>query len=118
MDHHRKSRQAALEFERADSLQPGNMDILHDLGRAYFLSGQLSKAEEKLNQALLLQPDSADTLYWLAQTAAGMQKEIDALERLVRARNLAPNNTDILFLMAQLSIKQSFFEDAISVLND
>jgi tetratricopeptide (TPR) repeat protein len=110
---HRQYRRAAFEFEKADALQPGNVDILNDLGRAYFLSGQLSKAQEVLNQALALRSDSADTLYWLAQTAAATQKEVDALELLVRARKIAPNNTDILFLMAQLSMKQSFFEDAL-----
>ncbi len=115
---HRQYRQAAYEFEKADALEPGNFDILHDLGHAYLLSGQLAKAQETFNQALRLQPDSADTLYLLAETAAGMHKEVDALELLVRARKIAPSNTNILFLMAQLSMKQSFFEDAIEVLND
>ena len=114
---HRQFREAAYEFEKADALQPGNFDILHDLGQAYLLSGQLSKAQEALSQALRLELDSADTLYLLAETAAGMQKEVDALELLVRARKLAPNNTNILFLMAQLSMKQSFFEDAIELLH-
>src|SRR5260370_741559 len=115
---HRQYRQAAYEFEKADALEPGNFDILHDLGHAYVVSGQLAKAQETFNQALRLQPDSADTLYLLAETAAGMHKEVDALELLVRARKIAPSNTNILFLMAQLSMKQSFFEDAIEVLND
>ena len=115
---HRQYREAAYEFEKADALQPGNFDILHDLGEAYLLSGQLPKAQESLNQAMRLQPDSADTLYLLAETAARMQKEVDALELLVRARKLAPNNTNILFLMAQLSMKQSFFEDAIQLLHE
>ena len=115
---HRQYRQAAYEFEQADALQPGNFDILHDLGQAYFLSGELSKAQETLNQALRLQPDSADTLYLLAETAAGLHKEVDALDLLVRARKIAPSNTNILFLMAELSMKQSFFEDAIEVLNE
>jgi len=112
---HRKYRESAYEFEKADALQPGDFDILHDLGEAYLLSGQLPKAQESLNQALRSNPDSADTLYLLAQTSAGMHKEVDALELLVRARKVAPNNTNILFLMAQLSMKQSFFEDAIEV---
>src|SRR5207302_7395162 len=115
---HQQYPQAAYEFEKADALAPGNFDILRDLGHAYFLTGQLAKAEESLNQALRLNPESADTLYLLAQTAAGMNREVDALELLVRARKTAPNNTNILFLMAQLSMKQSFFEDAIEVLND
>jgi tetratricopeptide (TPR) repeat protein len=115
---HRQYQQAAYEFEQADALQPGNFDILHDLGQAYLLTGKLSKAQEILNQALRLQPDSADTLYLLAETAAGMQKEVDALELLVRARKIAPENTNIVFLMAQLSMKQSFFDDAIELLNE
>lgn len=115
---HTQYREAAYEFERADALRPGNFDILHDLGEAYLLSGQLPKAQESLNQALRLQPDSADTLYLLAETAAGMHNEVEALELLVRARKIAPENTNILFLMAQLSMKQSFFEDAIELLNE
>ena len=114
--HHQYS-QAAYEFELADALEPGNFDILHDLGKAYLLSGQYSKAQDRLNQAVGLKPDSADTLYLLAQTAASMQKEVDALELLVRAHTIAPTNTDVIFLMAQLSMKQSFFEDAIDLLN-
>ncbi len=110
---HRQYRESAYEFEKADALQPGDFDILHDLGEAYLLSGQLPKAQESLNQALRSKPDSADTLYLLAETSAGMHREVDALELLVRARKVAPNNTNILFLMAQLSMKQSFFEDAI-----
>jgi len=110
--------QASHEFEQADALEPGNFDILHDLGQAYFLNGQLPKAQDTLNQALRLQPDSAETLHLLAETAAGMQSEVEALELLVRARSLAPNNTNILLLMAQLSMKQSFFEDAIELLNE
>jgi tetratricopeptide (TPR) repeat protein len=115
---HRQYRGSAYEFEKADALQPGDFDILHDLGKAYLLSGQLPKAQENLNQALRLKPDSADTLYLLAETSAGMHREVDALELLVRARKVVPNNTNILFLMAQLSMKQSFFEDAIEVLNE
>ena len=114
----RQYREAAHEFEKADALQPANFDILHDLGEAYFLSGQLAKAEESLNEALRLQPDSAETLYLLAETAAGNGKEVDALELLIRARKRAPNDTNIVFLMAQLSMKQSFFEDAIELLNE
>jgi len=115
---HRRYRESAYEFEKADALQPGDFDILHDVGEAYLLSGQLPKAQESLNQALRSKPDSADTLYLLAETAAGMHREVDALELLVRARKVAPNDTNILFLMAQLSMKQSFFEDAIEILNE
>src|SRR5260370_20132817 len=118
LDSDRQYRESVFEFEKADALQPGDFDILHDLGKAYLLSGQLPKAQESLNQALRSKPDSADTLYLLAETSAGMHREVDGLGLVVRARKGGPYNTNMLFLMAQLSMKQSFFEDAIEVLND
>ena len=114
----RQYRQAAYEFELANALKPGDYEILHDLGEAYMMSGQLAKAQDTLNQALGLHPDSAETLYALAQTLAEMSKEMDALELLVRARKLAPTNTNIIFMMARLSMKQSFFEDTIELLKE
>lgn len=115
---HRQYRQAAYEFELADALDPGNFDILHDLGRAYMLSGQLSHAQASLSKASALHPDSANTLYLLAQVANGEHREVDALELLARAHKIAPKNTDVIFLMAELSMKESYFEDAIEVLKE
>ncbi len=114
----RQYRQAAYEFALANSLQPGDFEILHDLGQAYLMSGQFAKAHDTLNEAMRLRPNSAETLYALAQTLAEMRKEMDALELLVRARKLAPTNTNIIFLMARLSMKQSFFEDTIELLKE
>lgn len=115
---HRQYQAAIHEFELANALEPGNFDILHDLGQAYVLSGQNEKAQQTLSEALRLQPDSADTLYLLAQADANLQKDVNALELLVRARKLAPKNTDVLFLLARLSMKQSFFDDAIELLKE
>jgi tetratricopeptide (TPR) repeat protein len=114
----RQYQPAIHEFELANALEPGNFDILHDLGQAYVLGGPNEKAQQTLNEALRLQPDSTDTLYLLAQADSNLQKDVDALELLVRARKLAPKNTDVLFLMARLSMKQSFFDDAIELLNE
>src|SRR5260370_39234301 len=118
LDSDRQYRESVFEVEKADALQPGDFDILHDLGKAYLLSGQLPKAQESLNQALRSKADSADTLYLLAETSAGMHREVDALELLVRGRKVAPNNTNMLFLKAELIMMHAFLEGPSEVRND
>jgi tetratricopeptide (TPR) repeat protein len=109
---------AIREFEVADALQPGTLEILHNLGQAYLRSQKDRQAEEVLQRALASKPDSAETLYLLGQVYADQRKDAQALELLVRARKLAPQNTDIIFLMGRLSMLQSYFEDAIQILEE
>ena len=63
-------RQAQLELEKANALQPETFEILYNLGQAYLRGSDYSKAEVALNRALKLKPDSAETLYLLAQVYA------------------------------------------------
>jgi tetratricopeptide (TPR) repeat protein len=65
---------AVHEFEVADALQPGTLEILHDLGQAYLRSQNYDKADEVLQRAIALKPDSAETLYLLAQAYADQRK--------------------------------------------
>jgi tetratricopeptide (TPR) repeat protein len=109
---------AIHEFETADALQPGTLEILHNLGQAYLRSQKYDKAEQALERALRSKPDSAETLYLLARVYADQRKDVQALELLVRARKLAPQNTDIIFLLGRLSMMQSYFNDAIQVLEE
>jgi len=109
---------AIHEFETADALEPGTLEILHNLGQAYLRSQKYDKAEQALERAITSKPDSAETLYLLAQVYADQRKDVQALELLVRARKLAPHNTDIIFLMGRLSMMQSYFEDAIQMLEE
>lgn len=104
------------ELEAADALQPGTFDILYNLGQAYLRNGDTAKAQDVLARALKLRPASAGTLYFLGQTYANERQDLKALEILVQAHKLAPRNTDVIFLMARLSMKQSFYEDAIPLL--
>jgi tetratricopeptide (TPR) repeat protein len=111
-------RDAIHEFEAADALEPGTLEILHDLGQAYLKSGDSGHALEVLSRALKLQPDSAETLYLMAQVYSNQEKDLDALNLLVKAHKLNPRNTDVIFLMARLSMKQAFFADAIPLLEE
>ncbi|PWT84033.1 MAG: hypothetical protein C5B58_05415 [Acidobacteria bacterium] len=109
-------KQALLELEKADALQPGTFEILYNLGQAFLLNNEYLKAELPLTRALKLKPESSETLYLLAQVYTDESRPLDALDLLVRAHRIAPENTDIMFLMAQISISQKYFEDAIPLL--
>ena len=107
---------AALELERADAIQPGTFEILYNLGQAYVRDGDNAKAEIALNRALKLKPDSPETLSQLAQVYSNESRPLDALDLLTRAHKISPENPDIIFQMAQVSISQNYFEDAIPLL--
>ncbi len=109
-------REAQLELEKANALQPETFEILYNLGHAYLRGHDYSKAEVVLNRALKLKPDSPDTLYLLGQVYADQTRAVDALDVLVRAHKLAPENTDVIFLLARVSMTQNYFEDAIPLL--
>jgi tetratricopeptide (TPR) repeat protein len=109
-------RQAQLELETANALQPETFEILYNLGQAYLRGHDDAKAELALNRALRLKPDSPETLYLLAQVDADESKAVDALDLLALAHKLAPENTDIIFLLARVSMSQNYFEDAIPLL--
>ncbi|HEY4904111.1 MAG TPA: tetratricopeptide repeat protein [Candidatus Sulfotelmatobacter sp.] len=109
-------RQAELELETANALQPETFEILYNLGQAYLRGHDFVKAEITLSRALKLKPDSPETLYLLAQVDADQSKAVDALDLLSRAHKLAPDNLDIIFLLARVSMSQNYFEDAIPLL--
>ena len=109
-------KQAELELEKANGLQPETFEILHNLGEVYLRSRDDANAEMVLTRALKLRPDSAETLYLLAEVDADQSKAVDALDLLARAHKLAPENTDIIFLLARVSMSQNYFEDAIPLL--
>lgn len=112
----KRYREAQLELEKADALQPETFEILFNLGQVYLRAHEPAKAELALNRALRLKPDSPDALYLLAQVDADQSKAVDALDLLARAHKLAPENTDVIFLLAKVSMSQNYFEDAIPLL--
>jgi tetratricopeptide (TPR) repeat protein len=109
-------REAQLELEKANALQPETYEILYNLGQAYLRGHDDAKAEIALNRALTLKPDSPETMYLLAQVDNDESKAVDALDLLAKAHKLAPENTDIIFLLARVSMSQNYFEDAIPLL--
>jgi tetratricopeptide (TPR) repeat protein len=110
--------EAQHELQIADALQPGNFEILHNLGQAYVHGGQGMKAEPILQRALQLRPDSPTTIYLLARVYEDRRQDALALELLSRAHKLDPKNTNVLFQMGRLSMLEHYYEDAIQVLGE
>jgi tetratricopeptide (TPR) repeat protein len=110
--------EAIHEFETADAIAPQTAEILADLGHTYLEIGRNEKALEVLDRALKLAPDSVETLYFTAQAYASLGKDLDSLDLLSKAHKLGRANTDVVILMARLSMKHSFYEDAIPLLEE
>jgi tetratricopeptide (TPR) repeat protein len=114
----RQYKEAQLDLERADALQPDTFEIIYNLGQVLMREGQYAKAELTLTRALNLKPESVDAMRLLAQAYTDESRPLDALDLLIRARRLAPDNPDVLLLMARISMSQDYFEDAIPLLEE
>lgn len=109
-------KEAQLNLERADTLQPDTFEIIYDLGEVLLHNGESAKAESTLNRALNLKPDSVEAMNLLAQAYVDESRPLDALDLLIRAHRLSPENLDVILLMAKISMSEDYFEDAIPLL--
>ena len=109
---------AVHELEIADAMQPGNVEILYNLGQAYYQSNNNAKAERAFQRALEITPESATVLYSLGKLYYTEGRDLQAVQVLMRAHKLAPRNSDIIFLMARVSMAEKYFEDAIPLLQE
>jgi Flp pilus assembly protein TadD len=86
----RHNAQAAIVLERAARLEPGKGSILESLGRAYFNSGQLTRALETFQQLLDVDPSSAFAYYALGRTLVRLGRPDEARGSLRIAVALDP----------------------------
>jgi Flp pilus assembly protein TadD len=93
---------AALELERAITLDPEFGDAHCDLGVAYTRLGLLSQAAAEFRRAIELLPEEAipySNLAWI-QFATGQRAE--ALANVQRALRLSPDNVPARTLVAKM----------------
>jgi tetratricopeptide (TPR) repeat protein len=107
---------AEHELEIAGGLKPKDYDILLSQGKASLHCKHYGKALSALTRALLIKPDSVEALEGVGRAYFEMGRDIDALQALLKAHNLAPKNTSVIFLLARVSMANSYYEDAISLL--
>jgi tetratricopeptide (TPR) repeat protein len=76
---HERARQLYLRELRTD---PGNVDVLLDLGELLFDMNRFNEASEKFRRVLELEPDNADAYYELAMLAERQENDEEALAHL------------------------------------
>jgi tetratricopeptide (TPR) repeat protein len=84
--------QAAVVLQRAAAVEPGRGSILEPLGRAYFMSGQLDRAEETFSALLEVDPASPYGHYALGRTLARLGRRQVAITHLRLAVALSPDS--------------------------
>jgi len=85
--------QAAIVLERADRLEPGKGSILEALGRAYFNSGQASRARLTFEALLDVDPLSHFGHYALGQSLKRLGRRQEAEAHLRLALAMSPQST-------------------------
>ena len=84
--------QAAIVLERADRLEPGKGSILEALGRAYFNSGQASRAQLTFEALLDVDPLSHFGHYALGQSLKRLGRRQEAGPHLRLALAMSPQS--------------------------
>ncbi|MBP1705855.1 MAG: hypothetical protein H6Q36_1594 [Chloroflexi bacterium] len=79
-------------LQRAAVLEPRRGSILEPLGRAYFMSGQLDRAEETFTTLLEVDPTSHYGHYALGRTLARRGRRREAITHLRLAVALSPGS--------------------------
>lgn len=96
---------AALRLERAAASMAESeaalaAELLGQAGQAWYLAGQLERAEAAQDSALKLAPVNVDLLVDRAVTRAAAKSYWEAIDDLNRAQELAPERADILVYRA------------------
>lgn len=99
-------------LSRAVALQPGNFQVVYDLGVVALYAQHYQRAREVLETAVKLQPQSADALYSLAFASSSLKKHEDALSALAQAAKLDPKRADIQRLIAVTTGELEAHEDS------
>lgn len=104
--------QAEASFSRALDADPGDFDVLYNLGVAALEAGHAQRALGVLETALGQRPEDVDCLFEVSKAHLKLEQPLDAARLLTDAQKLAPERADVLLLLAQVSYHLEFYEDA------
>lgn len=105
-------------YYKAAELDDSNLDARNKLARLYLLSGNLEKAQEKLDEIVAKNPQSPH-VKMLELLISARKGEVD--KAISIAKSLIEKNkhqTDAIFVLSNLYLKKNDFERAISTLKE
>lgn len=117
--------QAVAEYEQALEIEPENVDMLSNLGVAYYNLGQLDKAIDQYSKAIEIAPDDADIHSNLAaayvqkhQTSGASDQLERALEEYQTAVELKPSLAEAFFGLGVVYALLGRNDDAIQAFEE
>jgi tetratricopeptide (TPR) repeat protein len=90
-------------FERCLAIDPGNAELLIDLGRAYAAESRLAQAEPLYRRALRIDPANSDLHVWLGELLLDRGDRGGARREALDALRWRPNGLAATRLMSQIS---------------
>ena len=99
-------------FSRALDEDPGNFEVLYNLGMAALQGGHLDRAASVLETALKQRPEDVDCLLGLSGAYVKQERLVASAALLARAQKLAPDRADVLLMLAQVTAELQFYEDS------
>jgi predicted Zn-dependent protease len=116
----REPAKAVVQLKEVVNLEPGNAQVLVELGDAHLANGSLAEAEEQYLSALQGTLDNAAALFGLAQISRqkGELKEVTIF--LTRIATLTTDSTppEFLFKFASLALQVGMFDPAKAALEN
>jgi len=101
-------------FSLALATDPGNFDVLYNLGLAAFHAGDTQRAHDVLQAALSKRPQDVDTLYNLAVVNIDLKKPADAVSLLAQAARLDASRPNVQLTLAETLSALGYYVDAMT----
>jgi tetratricopeptide (TPR) repeat protein len=99
-------------LEHAKQTSAPTYELAFNLGGAYVIAGDVSRALDYYDRALSLRPDSVDALRQAALVAERNGELERSLSYWMRAKKLAPDDAGILLGFGRVCLKMDLLEDA------
>ncbi len=93
-DQMKQPKDAIAAYQRAENLEPGDMQTVDALAQALLSNDQLEDALKQYQQLAAANPDEADPLIHIAEIERRQGKYEDALAVVRKARKLDPNSLE------------------------
>jgi len=101
---------------KARLLEPNDIEIWTLLGRAYYFTGEVEKAELYFSDVVEALPSSASALFDLGDLQLSMGQSSKAIKNLLKAQQLSQNNPRYTFKLAQAYQQSQQTQKALEII--
>lgn len=108
-----KFEEAVAEYEQALEIESENVDLMSNLGVAYYNIGQLDKAIDHYSRAIEIAPNDADIRSNLAAAYVQLEQLDNALDQYQKAVELNPSLAEAFFGLGVVYALMGRKDDAI-----